>query len=101
MRRSAPYFGQFFPQARPLRPLRPFFPQAIRLHTLRVSHPSRPLHPLQAALGFEWQPEDQRLKAISRHVQQLLEISDVVGLQEVPVTYVTHDVTWSGCKRCL
>ena len=41
-----------------------------------------------ADFGFDKEKEKARLLAIERHVTQLLQIADVVGLQEVPVASV-------------
>ena len=34
-----------------------------------------------AKLGFDWQPEGERLEAVAEHVRLLLDAADVVGLQ--------------------
>jgi endonuclease/exonuclease/phosphatase family metal-dependent hydrolase len=39
-------------------------------------------------VGFDWQPEPQRLEAIAQQVDALLTTADVVGLQEVPAALV-------------
>ena len=41
-----------------------------------------------AAFGFGVEEEDSRLNDIKHHVEQLLDLSDVVGLQEVPADLV-------------
>ena len=41
-----------------------------------------------AAFGFDLEQEDARLLAIERHVQELLNVADVIGLQEVPAALV-------------
>ena len=41
-----------------------------------------------AAFGFDFKEEDSRLNAIKHHVEQLLDLADVVGLQEVPADLV-------------
>ena len=41
-----------------------------------------------AAFGFDFDQEDSRLNAIEDHVEQLLSLADVVGLQEVPADLV-------------
>ena len=41
-----------------------------------------------AAFGFDFDQEDSRLNAIKGHVEQLLDLADVVGLQEVPADLV-------------
>lgn len=41
-----------------------------------------------AHFGFDFEEEDSRLNAIKRHVEQLLDLADVVGLQEVPADLV-------------
>ncbi|KAL1510771.1 hypothetical protein AB1Y20_007057 [Prymnesium parvum] len=41
-----------------------------------------------ASLGFERRAEAARILSIERHVQKLLDVADVVGLQEVPVQLV-------------
>ena len=41
-----------------------------------------------AAFGFDFDQEDSRLSAIKDHVEQLLDLADVVGLQEVPADLV-------------
>lgn len=42
----------------------------------------------EAAFGFDFDREDSRLDAIKNHVEQLLGLADVVGLQEVPADLV-------------
>ena len=41
-----------------------------------------------ADFGFDFEEEDSRLNAIKQHVEQLLDLADVVGLQEVPADLV-------------
>ena len=41
-------------------------------------------------VGFEWQPESERLSAIEAHVTELLDCADAVGLQEVPADLVAR-----------
>lgn len=53
-----------------------------------------------AAHGFDWQPESQRLDAIAEHVQQLLDADcHVVGLQEVPSTLVSRLVVLGAARH--
>ena len=47
-----------------------------------------------AAFGFDKSEEKSRQEAIERHVQQLLAVSDVLGLQEVPVELVAPLMTY-------
>ena len=41
-----------------------------------------------AEFGFDRTQEDSRLLAIEQHVEELLSVADVIGLQEVPATLV-------------
>ena len=52
-----------------------------------------------SGFGFEWQPEDERLDDIERHVVTLLESAEVVGLQEVPVRLVQRLVVLATGKE--
>lgn len=45
-----------------------------------------------ASFGFDWQPEDARLRAVMAEVTKLLAMAHVVGLQEVPCALVLRIV---------
>lgn len=49
-------------------------------------------------MGFDWQPEPERLEAILQQVVTLLTIADVIGLQEVPAGLVAR-LAASGASR--
>ena len=43
-----------------------------------------------ATFGFDFEQEDTRLEAVVSHIEKLLNIADVVGLQEVPSELVVR-----------
>ena len=49
-------------------------------------------------LGFDWQPEPQRLDLIYQHVATLLSTAQVVGLQEVPAALVERLVALGATR---
>uniref|UniRef100_A0A7S0NWL6 Endonuclease/exonuclease/phosphatase domain-containing protein n=1 Tax=Calcidiscus leptoporus TaxID=127549 RepID=A0A7S0NWL6_9EUKA len=53
----------------------------------------------QAAYGFDWQPESERLHQIEAHALKLLDASDVVGLQEVPSALVERLVEHGAARQ--
>eukprot|EP00965_Chrysotila_dentata_P238406 6202476-Pleurochrysis_carterae.AAC.2 len=51
-------------------------------------------------VGFGWQPEADRQKAIEKQVVSLLEVSDVLGLQQVPSSLVPRLAAHGVHRKC-